>query len=203
MTYEERLQKIVDIGYEIICYKIANGSVEIENEASFQLQLSVVLQAIGKQFEFNTSDRFSLVLEKKYTDVKTAKSTNGNARCDIYMKFEDIHNEDKTKSVIVELKFLREKEASTDHRFSVLMDIENCEKYYEKDDTLSLAYCIVCCTETKYSTKQKCSFSIGDGDTIKKDTYQYRKQEIQLNHDYNFSWNKYGDFQFMKLMVKK
>lgn len=218
MTYEDRLKKILDLGYEVICNKTANGSVEIENEASFQLQLGVVLQSIGKQYEFSASDFFSLELEKKYYGTKTEKSKNGS-RCDIYMQFEDLNdkteNKINTKSVAVELKYLRETEASTDHRFSILMDIENCEEYYRIDNHLSSVYCIVCCTEEIYTkSKQNCKFSIGDGDTIKKGSYQNHngKQKVALKNDYEFLWDTYtydgksdkiDKIQFLKLLVKR
>ena len=77
LSLEKRLQHIVDQSYDILCQQITKGRFTINNEASLQLQFSVILKAIGQLYEFDPKDRFVIELEKNIDlDTETCKSTN-------------------------------------------------------------------------------------------------------------------------------
>lgn len=125
-TPQERLEKIVDTAYEILCGKVASGSITIENEAALQLQLSVILEQLGRLYELASEDRFSISLEEVVIlSQKTTKSPR-DARCDIVLKLQNA-------LIAIELKcFIPKKDTNepvTDNRFKVLYDIENLEQY--------------------------------------------------------------------------
>ena len=88
-TPQERLEKIVDTAYEILCGKVASGSITIENEAALQLQFSVILEQLGRLYELALDDRFSISLEEVVIlSQKTTKSPR-DARCDIVLKLQN------------------------------------------------------------------------------------------------------------------
>lgn len=81
---KERLQEIVETSYRLLCNKIVGGLVDVDNEASMQMQLGVIMKTLGQLYEFSPEDRFSITLERvvKSDDIQTWKS-KGKARIDI------------------------------------------------------------------------------------------------------------------------
>ena len=132
LTSQERLEKIVDTAYEILCGKVASGSITIENEAALQLQLSVILEQLGRLYELDENDHFNIFLEKAITlNSPTPKSLKGSARCDIQLELRNTETEDNAQ-IVIELKFLKKRmsgETITTNRFSVISDINNLEQY--------------------------------------------------------------------------
>lgn len=45
---KERLQEIVEMSYRLLCNKIVGGLVDVDNEASMQMQLGVIMKTIGQ-----------------------------------------------------------------------------------------------------------------------------------------------------------
>lgn len=86
-TLAERLQEIVELSYQIFCNKVAAGSISIPNEASMQMQLGMILNSVGKLYEFLPKENFSVQLEIPQDIEETEKTPTGNARCDIELKF--------------------------------------------------------------------------------------------------------------------
>ena len=62
-TLQNRLQEIVQTSYRLLCNKITGGLIEVDNEASLQMQSGVIMRTIGQLYEFSPKDRFSIVLE--------------------------------------------------------------------------------------------------------------------------------------------
>lgn len=60
-SLKERLHQIVCQSYYLLCNKIAGRNIEIENEASLQMQLAVLMKQVGQLYEFHDTDRFSLL----------------------------------------------------------------------------------------------------------------------------------------------
>ena len=81
---QDRLSKIVDTSFEIISEKIANGLIQIDNEASFQLQFGMILKALGEMLAVAIGDKFDVFMERNIEGVTTCKS-KGCARCDIFL----------------------------------------------------------------------------------------------------------------------
>ena len=124
LSIEDRLKQIIDISYKLLCNKIVSGGIRIDNEASLQMQLGVILKQIGQLYEFSNNDHFTVELETWQDISSTSKSNKGRARCDIFLKF---ISESEAKEAAIELKYFKHStnEAVTDNRFSLLLDLEN------------------------------------------------------------------------------
>lgn len=195
-TAQERLDRIVDTAYEILCGKVASGSISIDNEAALQLQLSVILEQLGRLYELAPTDRFSISLEKVINNLsqKTTKSPNGKARCDIMLQLQDAQ-------IAIELKcFIPDgntTEPVTENRFKVLCDIENLEQY--RKDYGFTGYEIVY-TNNKNHTNSK---SIGENGIAKGvHTINKNQKSVMLKAFYQCKWDEYSDTHFfLKIKV--
>lgn len=197
--FKSRISEIIDLSYKILCNKIAAGDIEVYNEASLQLQLSVILKNIGQLYTYAPNDRFSIVLEKqiKLTNA-TAKSPNRTARCDIWIS---LTNGDQTANAAIELKFFKNtpNETITSNRFALLCDLENLEQYFRScaiDNNNSLTgYVIVYTNNANYSNPQSPSdIHIGQGHTSE-GTINSNKRTVTLTNRYTFHWNQYPYLQ--------
>ncbi len=214
LTYEKRLDKIIQFSYDLLCSKIVGGEVEVNNEPSLQHQLGLILKQIGKHFLFATTDRFTIEFEKEFSlKSPTNKSPNKKARCDIWLKIEDINNEGSTIEAAIELKFFKYNkgtEATTDNRYALLFDLENLEQYkkeckgtllcyevlytnnpnYTKEDTRSeikLAPFITKCAQRTISKKNK---------TV--------SQKVELDYIYVANWDYYDTkHHFLKIDLQE
>lgn len=195
-NFRERLEQIVSVAYDILCNKIAVGSIAVKNEASLQMQFGVLLKQVGSLYEFSIDERFSVELEiPQYIDA-SSKSTNGKARCDIYLSFADKQN---CVSAAIELKhFVYDKmqEAVTDNRFAVMQDLENLERYKAKNPTL-LCYEIVYTDNPNYANPQTTA-GIKLAPKVTQN-YTYRERTINLQSSYEAEWVNYGSHYFMKV----
>ena len=119
---KERLKEIVQISYNLLCNKIADGNIYVHNEASLQMHLGVILKQVGHLYEFSKSDRFSVELETWREIEGTLKSKKGRARCDIQLKME---NEHESHEVAIELKYFRRhvNETITDNRSKIKFNL--------------------------------------------------------------------------------
>lgn len=128
-TLQNRLQEIVQTSYRLLCNKITGGLIEVDNEASLQMQSGVIMRTIGQLYEFSPKDRFSIVLEHvvRNENIQTWKS-KGKARVDVMLT---LTNGDETCKAVIEMKYFpkTDGETITDNRFSMLADIENLETY--------------------------------------------------------------------------
>ena len=52
-SLEDRLKQIIDSSYKLLCHKIVSESFIVENVASLQMQLGVILKQIGQLFDFD------------------------------------------------------------------------------------------------------------------------------------------------------
>ena len=196
MTDQDRVREIVGLSYTILCNKIAHGSINVFNEASFQLQFGIILHEIGKLFESDPNDRFQIDFEVPISGVPCVKTKpSGNARCDIILQFNNC-------VCAIELKYLTEVQASTDHRWGVIKDIELLENYstYQRKDILP-RYSIIGATLDKYAkgTEMSSGIDISDGHTLSgKLVYN---DTITLKNTYDLKWDNIGDYYFWILEV--
>ncbi len=62
----ERLEYILDFGWEVLLQRIVSGRTKINKEASMQLHLSAILHGLGELLCINQGEYFSIELESKY-----------------------------------------------------------------------------------------------------------------------------------------
>ena len=185
---KERLKEIVQISYNLLCNKIADGNICVHNEASLQMHLGVILKQVGHLYEFSKSDRFSVELETWREIEGTFKSNKGRARCDIQLK---MANEHGSHEVAIELKYFRRhiNETITDNRFSVLLDLENLEQYQVNNPDL-LCFEIVY-TDNENYTKIDNRSKIKITPKVSGNDEPYVGRTIKLRKTYDSIWDSY------------
>ena len=199
---KDRLKEIVQISYNFLCNKIADGNICVHNEASLQMHLGVILKQVGHLYEFSKSDRFSVELETWREIEGTLKSKKGRARCDIQLKME---NEHESHEVAIELKYFRRhiNETITDNRFSILLDLENLEQYQVNNPDL-LCFEIVY-TDNENYTKIDNRSKIKITPTISGNDAPYVGRTIRLRKTYDSKWDSYyskdGEYGHHFLMI--
>lgn len=173
ITYKERLQRIIELSVELLRMKIESGSIVITNEATLQHQFGVILNAIGKQFEFARGEFFSVEFEHPIEDVRLSTwKSNQKARCDLFLSFTDGK---RIESAVIELKcFLYDKaeETVTDNRFAFYGDLENLEAYPRFDNNIVLEYALLYTNNLNYTISKSNvkDYPISDG-------YEYEPSE--------------------------
>ena len=189
-TLQDRLQEIVKTSYRLLCSKIAGGLIEVDNEASLQLQLGVIMRTIGQMYEFSTKDRFSIVLEHVVRDetMQTWKS-KGRARIDIMLT---LTSGDETCTAAIELKYFpkTDGEAVTDNRFFMLADIENLETYVRLGEA-NLGFFMLYTTNKNYMTDSRSMVKIGNEAEITGEIVS-NNRSVNLTGKYKLQWNTYS-----------
>ena len=201
LTLAERLQEIVDLSYRILCNKVAAGNVSIPNEASMQMQFGTILNSVGKLYEVDKHDRFTIELESPKEIEASAKSSKGIARCDIYIAL--ARNKSKATAAI-ELKHFRKgpNEAVTDNRFFVLQDLENLEHYMEKEPKLQ-CYEIVYTDNLNHTiNKAGLTVNIGHKAQAPSQLIYTQNREVNLKGGHTFLWDIYGSKESAHCFMK-
>lgn len=201
---KDRLSEIINISYKILCNKISAGSINVYNEASLQLQFSVILKTIGHLYEFDKYDIFEIELEKKINlKEKTWKSNKQTARCDIWLSLSNSETS-TNESAAIELKYFRKSqgETITDNRFSLLCDLENLE-HYKKESSNTHCYSITYTNNPNYSNSSSTSYiNIGNESSCTGRIIS-NKKEVILENNYTFNWdiykNKDKEYYFLKI----
>ena len=209
----ERAMEIVERSCEIFQAKVVNDYFgEISNEASMQLQLGIILQQVGKLYEWGKNDHFNVIFENPFELSKaTNKTPNKKARCDIYIEME-AEGEDKPYKVGIALKYFPKckDEATTDNRIAILEDIENVEQYI-LDKKIDLGYSYVYTTNENYARSDtRSSINLGDGVEVHGGKCKYER--VELTGTYFPQWQEYcpsndnsdtGKSFFLLLQVNK
>lgn len=198
-SYRERMREIIDLSYELLCRKVVEGSIEIPNEASFQLQLGTILKIVGQLYEFKDKDRFVINLEAPQEIEATEKSKRGIARCDIELKF--LCGDTCKAKAYIELKHFRKSStaATTDNRFALFMDLKNLEVYKSPSD---ICCEIVFANEKNYTLPGKSKIDIGEGVISPKEIIYTGNKMVTLSNNYEFHWDSYSDrHHFLKIYV--
>lgn len=199
MDFRERLREIVALAYKLFYLRTAHGLIKIENEASMQLQLGLIIKQLGELYLLSKEETFSIELEK-WIDLKeaTPKSPKKRARCDIWLAF---GNKDETVKAAIELKYFKysqNTEATTDNRFSLLMDLKNVEQY--QDDYANLTgYAIVYTNNENYtksdnethSTIKLAPLITQSSTRLLTKKKQPVEVSVELRHQYIADWVKF------------
>lgn len=193
---KDRLTKIINLSYEILCNDIVSGRVHVQNEASLQMQLGVILKQIGQLFEFGNEDRFRIDLEVPQEVELAAKSGTNRARCDINLKLSDGK---ESVSAAIELKYLRKSganEAVTDNRYSVMLDLANLEAY-QKENTDLNCYEIVYTNNENYTRDNRSKIKLSGN--ISGEISYTEKKHLTLKGNYKADWDCYDGHYFLKI----
>ena len=211
MTLEERLRQVIEQAYSIVCARIKGGRIKIDNEASMQLQLGMVLQTLGTLCEYGENDRFSIILEHTF-ELKEAtnKCPKKHARADIYMELAD--GKEKC-TAIIELKYFKKANArEPNNRYDFFADLENLEQYHDQGKS-QINYLIAGTDHSHYYSEaspisaETGDFNFRDGIRYEKGTpLQYRTKkpygkDITLKHDYAFKWDIADSYGFIKVKI--
>lgn len=201
VTLTKRLSQIIDYAYMLFCNQVAGGYIHIDNEASIQLHLSNLLLHIGRLNVFSPDEYFNVILEKKIRlDTPTSKSTNQNARVDIWIEFRK--GSEECHAAAIELKYLKKTDVApvTDSRHSVYKDLENLEQYAKQYKNLIICE-IVCTDNPNYLENKGLKFSIAEGIGISSYNGDTTYDSICLSKQYPpLKWDRYGNFNFLKII---
>lgn len=190
-TLQNRLQEIVQTSYRLLCNKITGGLIEVDNEASLQMQFGVIMRTIGQLYEFSPKDRFSIVLEHvvRNENIQTWKS-KGKARVDVMLT---LTNGDETCTAVIEMKYFpkTDGETITDNRFSMLADIENLETYIQLG-IANLGFFMLYTTNKNYMTDSRSMVKIGNEAAITGKIVS-NNRTINLKSNYELQWDAYNE----------
>ena len=104
VSLPKRMEQIISVSYDILCNKIANGSIIVQNEASLQMQFGVILKQVGQLYEFSDQDHFKIELETPRDIEASTKSNRGQARSDISLR---LFNDSDSIGAEIELKYFK------------------------------------------------------------------------------------------------
>ncbi len=200
-SYKERMIEIINLSYKLLCSKVEGKSITIFNEASFQLQLGVIMKQVGLLYEFDLKDRFVIHLETPKEIEPTIKSANGIARCDIEASL--LRGDTCKAKALIELKYFHKSknEAVTDNRFSVYKDLQNLEVYKSIEPSGTIC-CEIVCTDNENYKKPDTSSKINIGDNaLSMKKIDYANKTITLNNEHCFKWDSTDNgFHFLKII---
>ncbi|WP_173912791.1 hypothetical protein [Acinetobacter sp. Marseille-Q1618] len=203
------LEEIIDTSYNLLIRKLAHGGLKARNESAFQLEFGHILKTIGQLYEFRIEDKFNLEFETYLTlNQKSIKSRSFKARVDLLLTYQDdLHS----AQAAIELKFFKkENHRKPNNRYDVFKDISNLEMY--KKQGIDLCYFILATDHAHYCSQEKYSPDTADFDFRDQSHYskgkvlQYKTQkpygdDIILEQDYSFHWDKIIDLNFLKIKV--
>jgi len=205
----KRVEEIIELSYNILTQKLANGSIKALNETSFQLEFGHILKTVGNLYEFRPEDKFHLEFEAN-VKLKSAsiKSGTSNARVDLLIRY---FNEDLETKVAIELKYFKKvNHREPNNRYDVFKDLHNLENY--RDNDFDLCYFILLTDHKHYCYQEIYSEDTSDFDfrhgkkyisgteLVYKTQNPYGKNII-LKNNYKFEWETIEKLNFLKLKL--
>jgi hypothetical protein len=202
----KRLKFSVLEAWKIFQFKVGNGLININKEASMQLQYAYILQNLIPLIIYDLDEKIEIELEK------TVRLDNGfTYEIDVFVigkKNHIIHN------IAIEMKCYREYASSGGKRGAtdifmkdVYVDIEKLEKYISNNicqDKVFLAVNDLDRLVYPKNKNAKCwNYDISNNYHLKpKDIITPiggQEQFVTINSEYVFTWIKKGNFYFLKL----
>jgi hypothetical protein len=209
---KERLTQAFDLAYECLRQKINGGLLQVENEASLQLQFAAILKSVGELLEIHRNEFFSIELEKavNHSDKLFGKSGSNKAKVDLFCSYTNAST-DEVHSCAVEIKYFKKKNhREPNNRYDVFADIHNLENYGSFADCCFL---IVATDHDHYVDQANYSVDTCDFDFRHGHRYNAQKEctyrtavpygkPITLQSSYSFLWDTFPNgLHFMKLAV--
>lgn len=199
-----RMRAAISLAWSIFSRKVGSGLVEINKEASMQLQFSYVLQQLLPLITFSKFENFKLELE---TGVKIRDST-----CEIDVLFSG-SSESQDHSIAIELKCYRTLASSGGKRGAtdifmkdVYEDLAILESYVEHsyaDEGIALVMNDMERLVHPRDKTAKCwHYDISHGATFGPTTLNTpiggKVVNITLIKSYSLQWLQYGSFWFLE-----
>ena len=206
--FNKRVRQAITISWEILQQKIASGFLEINKEASLQLQFANIFQSFIPMILFNEKEKVSLILEK------TLRLEDGKPfECDVYIV---ANNGTSDYRFAIEMKCYRTLASSGKPRGAidiflkdVYEDIELLENYIKSnqcEETVFLAM-----TDFKNivrpeveKTAKYWDYDISDGYNLvgpKTLTTPIGGKDVLITIEgtYKFSWKQQNQFFFLEI----
>lgn len=208
----ERLARVFDLAYECLRRKINGDRINVDNEASLQLQFAAILKSVGELLEVDRNEFFSIELEKRIRvpGATFGKSQSDTAKIDIFFSYTDVKTE-RQEGCAIELKlFWKRNHREPNNRYDCIQDIHNLESYGSIADC---CFMVVGTDHDHYVSQREYSRDTADFDFRQGSTYSagtpavYRTSEpygppITLAGNYQFLWDQVeGGMHFMKVAV--
>lgn len=202
----KRINDIIEICWESFSAKIGCRLIEINKEASMQLNFAYLLK--------NTIDLAIHHEDEKITiELETTISVNGRTKeCDIVIKIE---KSDSTFYLPIEMKCYKELASSGGKRGAldvffkdVHADIELLESYSKKENFLMGRMLVMTDFRRAIFPKKKdgkfWDYDISHGSEIKGTVIKNTaiggfEVNIKIDGNYIFNWKEYNNFYFLKL----
>lgn len=202
----KRVNDIIEICWESFSAKIGCGLIEINKEASMQLNFAYLLKNTIDLAIHNEDEKITIELET------TIPINNRTRECDIVVKIE---KDDKFLKLPIEMKCYREKASSGGNRGAldifvkdVYVDIELLESYSKEKDFLKGILLVMTdlkravfpdIKKGKYWDYDISNGTIIFGGVTKITPIGGYDVSIKIDGDYRFDWKEYNKFYFLKL----
>jgi hypothetical protein len=208
-TFQQRLRAGVSFAWSIYMEKVASGLLQINKEASMQLQYSLILSQIIPLICFNDSEKATIELEKG------VNVSNRRREIDLLLKGT---NENSSYNIAVEMKCYRDitssggKRGATDiFMKDVYEDLQLLESYCTNDSVdpgVDAGVGLVMndlgrLVNPKQKTAKCWAYDISQGAktslTPLTTPIGGKDVNIALNQSYTFNWIRKGNFWFVEL----
>ncbi|UEL47218.1 hypothetical protein [Terrisporobacter hibernicus] len=208
-SLKERCREVISFAWDVFSKKVGNDLININKEASMQLQYAHILQQLLPIIIVNKEEMLKLELETTISD-----GTN-NREVDLLL-----YGESKTESfkIAIELKCYRKiassggKRGATDiFMKSVYEDLCLLEKYCENNQANIGISLIMNDNENFINPKNKVAkcwkYDISDGHKIRggvklNTPIGGKDVNIELKKDYDFNWKKVNTMWFVEVEGK-
>ena len=205
-NFIKRLKLFVSDAWKIFQFRVGNGIITINKEASMQLQYANILHNLIPLIIYDNDEKVEIKLEE------TKTLDNGNT-CEIDVFVVGRKNTVEHK-IAIEMKCYKEKTSSGKPRAAtdifmkdVYVDIEKLEKYISNgicQDTVFLAISDFDSLVNPKHTTAKCwDYNISDGYYLTPKNIDTpiggKPQFIKISNEYTFNWIKRGNYYFLEL----
>jgi hypothetical protein len=202
--YLARIDKIIDLSWQIFKEQFINGRITITKEAPFQHHFANIIKTVGDLFCIKRNELFFTDLETKCPNIK-----NKNKYFDITCGF--IINQKEIKASL-ELKFKTKLQGAQDFgRIDSYVDIEALEQSLERGYITGRFFMIT--DSTAYINKSKKGvgtiFAMHKEHMSKPGIFQSKVCKgrenvmIELKDTYKFDWEYLRNFYFLELKINK
>jgi len=201
-----RVRDMINSTYLIFSEKVGSGLLNINKEASMQLQYAYLLLR-NKDALLHETDEFIEV------ELETGIAVNGhNRECDIVVY---VSKNGETKRIPIELKCYRNiassgknRGAHDTFRYTLYQDLELLENYVSGNTLLGYQLTMIDVRNFAYPRTKKAkswAYDISHGHEILNGIHINvpiggdDDASVHLEKSYSFSWNEIGNFYFINL----
>lgn len=204
-----RVHSIINVCWESFCAKVGCGLVDVNKEASMQLNFAYILKNSIDLIVYHQDEEISIELE-------TGIPINGRLReCDLVVR---IKKGEKELDLPIEMKCYRNIASSGKLRgaqdlfkYGVYEDLQLLESYESKSMLLGIQLTMTDSRNFVFPKVKKgksWDYDISDGTRIEKGIELNtpiggKAKNIKLKYNYNYKWKQVGSFYFLKIQGTK